>query len=57
MIPKVILKEEVIDKIRNLIKALEKKEPDPLGDLSQCLAAAQIEALETVIEIIEKSEK
>lgn len=57
MTPKVILKDEVIDKIKDLIKALEKHEPDPLGDLAQCLAAAQIEALKTVIEIIEKAEK
>ena len=55
MIPKVILKDEVIGKIKDLIKALEKQEPDPLGDLTQCLAAAQIEALESVIGIIEKS--
>ena len=57
MTPKVILKDEVIDKISDLIEALEMIEPDPLGDLAQCLAAAQIEALERVIEIINEIEK
>ena len=57
MTPKVILKDEVIGKIKDLINALEKQEPDPLGDLTQCLAAAQIEALESVIEIINEIEK
>lgn len=57
MTPKVILKDEVIDKITDLIEALEMIEPDPLGDLAQCLAAAQIEALERVIEIINEIDK
>ena len=57
MTPKVILKDEVIGKIKDLINALEKQKPDPLGDLTQCLAAAQIEALESVIEIINEIEK
>lgn len=46
-------KDKIKTKIDEIISALnERCNPDPLGNLSQCLAAAQIEALSMVKDYI-----
>ena len=45
-----IRKDALADKINELIKALKRQNPDPLGTTTQCLAAAEIEALKIVLE-------
>lgn len=46
-------KDKIKTKIDEIISALnERCNPTPFGNMEQCLAAAQIEALETVIEYI-----
>ena len=46
-------KDKIKAKIDEIITALnERCNPDPLGDISQCLAAAQIEALSAIKDYI-----
>lgn len=46
-------KDKIKAKIDEIITALnERCDPDPLGDISQCLAAAQIEALSAIKDYI-----
>jgi hypothetical protein len=47
-------KEKIKMKVTEIISALERCNPDPLGSMEQCLAAAEIEALNMVIEYIDK---
>lgn len=47
-------KDKIRAKVTEIISALnERCNPDPLGSMEQCLAAAEIEALNIIIEFID----
>lgn len=45
-------KEKIKSKIEEIIAGLERCHPNPLGSMEQCLAAAEIEALNIVKDYI-----
>ena len=49
-----IRKDAWTDKIHELIKTLERQNPDPLGNIAQCLAASEIEALKIVLDTMKE---
>lgn len=49
-----INKDALCEKVNDLINALQKQNPNPLGDINQCLAASEIEALKAVLDIMEE---
>lgn len=49
-----INKDALCEKVNDLINALQKQNPNPLGDINQSLAASEIEALKAVLDIIEE---
>ena len=44
-------------RINSIIKALKRQNPDPLGDIVQCLADGEIKALEIVKNYVIKNKK
>ena len=48
------VKQNLADKVNKLIQSLETQNPDPLGKMSQLLAAAEIETLNVVLDIIKE---
>jgi len=50
--------QDIKDEINGLTSALKEKcNPDPFGDISQCLADAEIEAFKMVIDIMDELTK
>jgi hypothetical protein len=49
-------KSALVAEINGIVKALNRQNPDPLGNHAQCLAAAEIEALNLVKDIIDDLE-
>lgn len=44
--------EDVKEKVKELMGALNKQNPNPLGTTTQCLASAEVMALDTVLDSI-----